>query len=187
MLAKAAQFLAEKLTGKLGQEAITAAQEAAKVALPGAGMNAGFGLLINGPKAAVGYGAGDFLLNYPVVALARRFAPGTTETIVKNGVTSTRYAPSKIEQGVNFAASIASAPLTDYVTGGALLPQQLVQQTVPQPPNQQEQIQQQLLQRSVINRGGNVPVSPGTMNQLDPFHYPGLTLPPEVLEMLQQS
>ena len=180
MLEKLGPNLLKKITGKLSQEAATAA-------IPGAALNAGFGLLMNGPKAAIGYGAGDFLLNYPAVALARRFAPGTTETIVKNGVTSTRYAPSKIEQGVNFAASIASAPLTDYVTGGALLPQQLVQQTIPQPPNQQEQIQQQLLQRSVINRGGNVPVSPGTMNQLDPFHYPGLTLPPEVLEMLQQS
>jgi hypothetical protein len=180
MLEKLGTNLLKKLTGKISQEA-------AMASVPGAVLNAGFGLLMNGPKAAVGYGAGDFLLNYPVVALARKFAPGTTETIVRNGVKSTRYAPSKIEEGVNFAASLASAPLTDYVTRGALLPQQPVQQTVAQPPNQEAQIQQELIQRSLINRGGNVPVSPGTMSQLDAFHYPGLTLPPEVLEMLQQS
>ena len=183
MLAKAAQFLAEKLTGKLGQEAVTAAQEAAKVALPGAGMNAGFGLLINGPKAAIGYGAGDFLLNYPVVALARRFAPGTMETVIKDGVSSTRYAPSRIEQAANFGASLASNPLTDLVTGGALYQPQ----TVPQIPTQQEQIQQQTLQRNVINRSQGIPVSPGTMSQLDQFHYPGVTLPPEVLELLEKA
>jgi hypothetical protein len=176
MFAKTAQALAQKLTGKLSQEAAVAA-------LPGAAMNAGFGLLINGPKAAIGYGAGDFLLNYPVVALARKFAPGATETVIKNGVSSTRYVPSRIEQAANLGASLASAPVTDLVTGGTLYQPQ----TVPQIPTQEEQIQQQILQRNVINKSQGVPVSPGTMNQLDQFHYPGVTLPPEVLQMLEQS
>ena len=45
---------------------------AAQQAALGTGLTAGFGLLTGGPAAALAYGAGDFLLNVPAIALARR-------------------------------------------------------------------------------------------------------------------
>lgn len=176
MLGKAAQFLAKQLTSDLSKGA-------AKESVQGALMNAGFGLLTGGPKAAAGYAAGDFLLNYPLIALARKIAPPVEEILLKDGVQTIRKVPSGLEKAVNFGASVASGPLTDLVTGGALYQPQ----TVPQTPNQQEQIEQQILQRNVINRSQGIPVAPGTMSQLDQFHYPGVTLPPEVLALLAKE
>jgi len=176
MLGKAAQFLAKQLTSDLSKGA-------AKESVQGALMNAGFGMLTGGPKAAAGYAAGDFLLNYPLIALARKIAPPVEEIILKDGVQTIRKVPSNLEKTINFGASLASNPLTDLVTGGALYQPQ----TIPQTPNQQEQIEQQILQRNIINRSQGIPVSPGTMSQLDQFHYPGVTLPPEVLELLVKT
>ena len=58
-------------------------RQAAVEALPGAGLNMAMGMLAGGPKAGLAYGAGDFLLNYPLVALARTISP-PIKTEVKN-------------------------------------------------------------------------------------------------------
>ena len=50
---------------KFIQELGPAAQQAAL----GTGLTAGFGLLTGGPAAALGYGAGDFLLTYQQLLL----------------------------------------------------------------------------------------------------------------------
>jgi hypothetical protein len=163
-------------------------RQAAKAALPGAALNAAVGTVLGGPVAGVGYAAGDFLLNYPVVAGARKLFPGATETVIDAaGKSATRYVPSRVEQGVNLAASLASAPLTDLVTGGALLPQQVT----PADMSQTQQIYQQSLQRQNVNDLKTQALSPGTQYQMQglehTFHYPGLTLPPEMLAMLQEN
>ena len=54
-------------------------QPAARQAALGTGLTAGFGLLAGGPTAALAYGAGDFLLNVPAIALARRFKTGNSK------------------------------------------------------------------------------------------------------------
>mgnify|MGYP003128881623 FL=1 len=97
----------------------------AQFALPGAGINAAIGMLTGGPVAALAYGAGDLLLNTPAIAAARVAKPGITGTLTfkdKAGklVTKPDYRPSGLEQGVNVAASFASYPFIDLVTGGSL-------------------------------------------------------------------
>lgn len=163
---------------------------AAAEALPGAGLNMAMGMLAGGPKAGLAYGAGDFLLNYPLVALARTISP-PIKTEVKNVLTGVvREVPvaSKLERGVNFAASLGSAPLVDYVTQGSLYPQ-----VQPQAVSQLEQEQQQLLQRQAINHQQQTQqLAPGTMYQtagLPRFQspVPGITLSDETLRLLAEA
>ena len=70
--------LVKKLLGALSSKSSV---DVAKGALPGAGINALIGGLTAGPMGAVGYGAGDFLLNYPVMRMARKISPGTKELV----------------------------------------------------------------------------------------------------------
>ena len=171
-------------------------RQAAKAAIPGAAMNFALGTLTQGPAAGAAYAAGDFLLNYPLVGLARKIAPGTPamEAIVKNkktGLPETKqlpYQPSALEQGVNLGASLLSMPLVDTVTQGALYSQA---QTV-QPTNisQEQQIYQQNIQRQQVNGLDRQALARGTQYQMQGlsqgFHYPGVTLPPETLALLSE-
>lgn len=160
-------------------------KEAAKAALPGAGLNFAIGTLSGGPVAGAAYAAGDFLLNYPLVGLARKYFPGTPGGAAviktKEGKTVTRdipYTPSNVETGVNLVASLGSMPLVDYVTQGALYQQE--QQVQPTNQSQTQQIYQQATQRQYINNLHAQALAPGTQ-----FQYPGITLPPETIELLQ--
>lgn len=183
MLSAAANQIGKLLASKTSQQAASAA-------LPGAGLNALMGAVIGGPKAAIGYAAGDFLLNYPLVGLARKYSPGSMATIVTDAGKKTRqYMPSKMEQGVNFGASLLSAPVTDIVTGGVLLP---TPQVASANMSQEQQEYAQLMQRQKLNNLQTQTLSPGTMYQMQglehtAFHYPGITLPPEILQQLQEA
>lgn len=169
-------------------------RQAAKAALPGAGLNFAVGTLSGGPVAGAAYAAGDFLLNYPLLGLARKYFPGTpggsAVITTKEGKTIKRdvpYTPSNVESGVNLVASLASMPIVDYVTQGALYQQQ--QQVEPVQQSQEQQIYQQATQRQYINNLKTQALAPGTQFQMQgieqTFHYPGITLPPETLELLQ--
>jgi hypothetical protein len=196
--------LVKKLLGALSSKSSV---DVAKGALPGAGINALIGGLTAGPMGAVGYGAGDFLLNYPVMRMARKISPGTKELVtnVATGKVTERFSPSALETGANITASILSPLAVDLVTGGALTPQaaqireeeeaaQLMaqqQQVMPVEQSQAQQTVQELLQRHRVNKMpmGNMSLSPNTMFQLQgieqtAFHYPGVTLPPEMKELL---
>lgn len=183
MLSAAANQIGKLLASKTSREA-------APAALKGAGLNAILGGVIGGPKAAVGYAAGDFLLNYPLVGLARKYFPGSNVSITNAaGKTTKQYMPSKVEQGVNLGASLVSAPVTDIVTGGALLP---TPQVMPTNMSQEQQEYAQLVQRQQLNDLQTQALSPGTMYQMQglehtAFHYPGITLPPEILQQLQEA
>ena len=75
-----------------------ASRSAAAAALPGAGINLALGALSGNPAAGAAYAAGDFLLNYPLIGLARRIAPGTP-----GGMATIRTAAGKvIEKGANY-------------------------------------------------------------------------------------
>ena len=167
----------KSITKVLGGEA---SREAAKASLQGAGINFGLGLLTSGPKAGAAYAAGDFLLNYPAVALARKISPGK----MIEGI----HHPSLLEHGVNLGASLASGPLVDYATQGSLYPQ-----IQPQAVSQNAQEQQQLLQRQLINQQQQAQqVAPGTMYQtvgLPRFQspVPGVTLSDDVLALLAEA
>jgi hypothetical protein len=149
-----------------------------------------------GPVAGAAYAAGDFLLNYPVVAAARKMFPGTpagTATIVtKTGekiVKELPYMPSNVENALNMGASLASMPLVDAVTQGALYNQ--VQAVEPTNISQEQQIYQQTVQRQKVNNLQQQALAPGTQFQAQgieqTFHYPGMTLPPQVLAALQEG
>ena len=165
-------------------------REAAAQALPGAGLNLAMGMLGAGPKAGLAYAGGDFLLNYPLVALARTISPAVEKEIkdVATGVITKEFVPSGLEKGVNFAASLGSMPLVDYVTQGSLYPQ-----VQPQAVSQLEQEQQQLLQHQAINRQQQAQqLAPGTMYQtvgLPRFQspVPGVTLSDDVLALLAEA
>ena len=183
MLGNALKSVAAAIAGKTSRQA-------AAEALPGAGLNFAMGMLAGGPKAGLAYAGGDFLLNYPLVALARKISPAVEKEIkdVATGVVTSKPMPSRLEQGVNFAASMASAPLVDYVTQGSLYPQMQ-----PQALSQNSQEQQQLLQRQLINRQQEAQqLAPGTMYQtvgLPRFQSPvqGITLPDETLRLLAEA
>jgi len=180
--------------------------DVAKSALPGAGINALIGGLAAGPMGAIGYGAGDFLLNYPLMRMARRIRPAKKEliTYIATGNVTKRLAPSMLETGANITASLLSPLAVDLATGGALTPQaaqirqeeaaQLMaqqQQVMPVEQSQAQQTVQELLQRHRVNNMpmGGMSLAPNTMFQLQgieqtAFHYPGVTLPPEMKELL---
>lgn len=181
--------------------------DVAKGALPGAAINTVIGGLTSGPIGAVGYGAGDFLLNYPLMRLARKISPGTKEFVTNaaTGKVTERFAPSALETGANITASLLSPIAVDLATGGALNPQvvqmkqeeaaqlaaQQGQQVIPATQSQTQQTAQELLQRYRINNipFGQMSMAPKTMFQLQgieqtAFHYPGVTLPPEMQELL---
>jgi len=93
-------------------------------AFPGSALNALFGGLTAGPLGAVAYGLGDLALNTPAIALARGIKPpkvgdlinkATGEVIKKNMPLT-----SGLETAVNVGASVASYPLVDLITQGAL-------------------------------------------------------------------
>jgi hypothetical protein len=184
------------LAGLLKRLGSKTSVEAAKSAVPGAVVNAVLGTLSGGPVAGLAYGAGDFLMNYPVVAGARKFFPGTpggkATIVTKEGNVINKqldYAPSRVEGAANLAASLASMPVVDYVTQGALLPTAQIE-----PPNisQERQIIQQNSQRQDVNNLMQLQtVAPGTQFQTQgieqTLYYPGITLPPEVLAQLQQQ
>ena len=142
-----------------------ASRSAAANALPGTALSALGGLVMGGPKAAVAYGAGDFLLNYPLIAGARKISPGRTGTlsyINKKGqtVTTPHYQPSALEMTANVGGTLGSALAVDAVTGGSLMP-------TPTVISQQQQLMEQMEQRAVVNRL-QVPqaVAPGTQFQM---------------------
>lgn len=182
--------------------------DVAKGALPGAAINAVIGGLTAGPMGAIGYGAGDFLLNYPLMRMARKVSPGTKELVtnVATGKVTERFSPSALETGANITASLFSPIAVDFATGGALTPQaaqlrqeeaaqlaaQQYQQITPVEQSQSQQTMQALLQRHRVNNLplGAMALSPNTMFQMQgieqtAFHYPGVTLPPEMKELLQ--
>lgn len=140
-------------------------RSAAANALPGTALSALGGLVMGGPKAAVAYGAGDFLLNYPLIRAARKASPGKTGTlsyINKKGqtVTAPHYQPSALETAANLGGTLGSALAVDAVTGGSLIP-------TPTVISQQQQLMEQMEQRAAVNRL-QVPqaVAPGTQFQM---------------------
>jgi hypothetical protein len=165
-------------------------RQAAVEALPGAGLNMAMGMLAGGPKAGLAYAGGDFLLNYPLVALARKISPAVEKEIkdVATGVVTKQLVPSSLEKGVNFTVSLGSGPFVDYVTQGSLYPQ-----VQPQAVSQNSQEQQQLLQRQLINHQQQAQqLAPGTMYQtagLPRFQspVPGITLSDDTLRLLAEA
>ena len=193
--------------GQLLRRAVTGPGSAAvaKQALPGAALNAGVGLLTGGPVDALAYGAGDFLLNYPALRAARKYFPGKKQIIkdVATGATTKSYSPSTAENIINVGASLGSGALVSSILAPrapAIQPDaqqflaQQAQQLVPQVESQRAQNAQQIIQRSYVNKLplSQLNLSPNTMYQMQgveqtAFHYPGLTLPPELLAQLQEQ
>jgi len=166
-------------------------RQAAKAALPGSALNFAIGTLTGGPVAGAAYAAGDFLLNYPLVRGARKMFPGTPATMsykTKAGeqIIKDIVQPSPVETAANIAGSFASMPLVDLATQGALLPQ-----IQPTDISQEQQLYQQARQREQVNNLQRQALAPGTQFQMQglehTFHYPGMTLPPEVLAQLQAT
>lgn len=179
-------------------------QETLKSILPMAGVNLGLGMLGGNPVEGLLYGAADVALNYPAMRLAQRISPGRRVTVIdpktNKPISTNRYEASGLETATNFGASFGSnilvnslmAPKAPQAEAAAqeFLAQQ-AQQVNPALQSQPQQLQQQILQRSAVN---NLPLnqqnlSPNTMYQMQglehtEFHYPGITIPPELREMM---
>lgn len=179
---------------------------AAQSAAMGAGLSGAVGLLTGGPVDALAYGAGDFLINYPVLRATRKIFKSTPKQILDKKTNKYVQAPDEphpIETFVNVGASLGASQLI-----GSMMPQrvesiqpdaqqflaQQAQQVIPQVESQTAQNAQQMIQRSRVNNLplGSLDVVPNTMYQTQGiehtvFHYPGLTLPPELLAQLQEQ
>ena len=190
--------------GNLLKRAFTgsAAKETLKSILPGAGLNLAMGTLTGGLPEGLAFAAGDIALNYPALRLARKLAPGTQQQITNlaTGKTTTGYAPSMLENITNLGASVGSS----FLVGSLLQPReqqaqqflaQQAQQVNPALQAQPAQISQQNFQRELINEMvSNQLLAPGTMYQLQgaeqtnkQSHYPGVTLPPDLLALIQEG
>jgi len=190
--------------GNLLKRAFTgpAAKETLKSILPGAGLNLAMGTLTGGLPEGLAFAAGDIALNYPALRLARKLAPGTQQQITNlaTGKTTTGYAPSMLENITNLGASVGSS----FLVGSLLQPKeqqaqqflaQQAQQVNPALQAQPAQISQQNFQRELINEMvSNQLLAPGTMYQLQgaeqtnkQSHYPGVTLPPDLLALIQEG
>ena len=118
---KAAPFLSQfvkELRPAAGQAAL------------GTALTAGYGLLSGSPQAALAYGAGDFLLNVPAIALARRAFPGklvrqmqvdkNNKPIIdpktKKKIITEPISSNFAQNAANIGASVATYPIVDAVT-----------------------------------------------------------------------
>lgn len=171
-----------------------ASRAAAKAALPGAAINAAIGTVAMGPVAGAAYAAGDFLLNYPLIRAAKKYFPGTPATMTYKSrageiITKQITQPSTVENVANIAGSFASMPLVDLLTQGQLIKQAATVE--PSNISQEQQIYQQSLQRQAVNNLQQQALAPGTQFQMQgieqTFHYPGVTLPPDVTRQMQQG
>lgn len=190
--------------GRLAQRAFTGpgSKEVLKAALPGAGLNLALGTLTGGPAEGLAYAAGDLLLNYPALRAARKLAPGKRQQIkdLATGKVTESYSPSMIENITNIGASVGSGALVSNLLAPKI-PQtqaaaqeflaQQAQQINPALQSQPQQLQQQVLQRAAVNQLplSQQNLSPNTMYQMQglehtDFHYPGITIPPELREMM---
>lgn len=183
-----------------------AAKEALKASIPGAALNLGLGTLMGGPVEGLAYAAGDLALNYPALRIARKLAPGVEQEIkdVATGKITKHYAPSALEQGTNLVASLGSGALVNSlltpnqqaeISAQDFLAQQ-AQQVNPGLQPQSQQVSQQVEQRSILNRLPTLQQALASNTQFQMqgieqtasnFHYPGLTIPPELLAQLQEG
>lgn len=192
------------------------AKDILKQTLPGAGINLLLGTIAGGPVEGLAYAAGDIALNYPALRLARKLAPGTQQQIknLATGKMTRGYAPSMVENATNLGASVGSSILVGSLLqprqgqqaqqeAQQFLAQQ-AQQVNPALQSQSLQIPQQNFQRQLVNQmvsdqlldklSKKLSHSPGTMYQMQGvqqtdknFHYPGLTIPPDMLALIQEG
>lgn len=131
-----------------------------KNVLPGTALSAGFGLLAEGPKAGLVYGATDLLGSLPATMLGRYAGRNIKSEGLRNA----------IEGGANLAGSLAGSVVGSNILYGG----------------QPQQIAQQIEQRSVVNQlplaEQLVERSPGTN-----FQTVGLSPRAEFEQLLNQG
>jgi len=150
-------------------------------AIPGAIMTTGFNLIGGvSPMTSVIAGALDLGLNVGGTKLAGRYAPGRQGTLsyvdsaTKKTVTRTEYMPSGPQAVVQAIAPIASSALV------MPLIQQQMQDEQKNEMDQTVSLQQQAVQRQLINGNLTQALSPGTQFQLQGLEQ---TLNPATLNM----
>ena len=177
-----------QLAGRLGQR-IAASQLGKKILggegkdllvqnIPGAITGGLFTLAGTGSiPAALTTAALDMGLSYGGARLAGKFAPGAEQTILrknKAGETETIKSyemsmPQKISSGVGNVAAVMLAPSFLPATQLAAEDPRLLQQLTTEPTvmDQTASLEQQLMQRAMLNRGATQSLSPGTQFQLN--------------------
>ena len=177
-----------KLAGRYLRKGGTIREVAADVAIQ-SGISGLLGTLAGGPGAGLVYGLSDFATNLPLVAAARKWAPGpkgklTVKDAKGNLVSKPYTAPSAIEQGVNLGASMLSPLAVDMVTGGRLLPQ-----VEPTNVSQAQQLYQQGVQFQELNHGATQALAQGTRFQVQglPDRVTNMPVPGIALSAPQQE
>jgi hypothetical protein len=182
-----------KLAGRYLRKGGTIREVAKDVGIQ-SGISGLLGTLAGGPGAGLVYGLGDFATNLPLVAAARKWAPGPKGTLAvkdaKGNLVSKPYtAPSRVEQGVNLGASMLSPLAVDMVTGGRLLPQ-----VEPTNVSQAQQLYQQGVQFQELNHGATQALAQGTRFQVQGLPervtnmpVPGIELLPEQKQYLAEQ
>ena len=133
----------------------------AKAVTPGSALAAGFGLL-EGPAAGLAYGATDFAAAFPATLAARALGSKITKPVL--GV-----APKTVQAGLEQAANIGAS------LGGTVAASNLLygHQPVVMPTNmsQEQQVMQQMMQRSAVNDLPVQGVAPGTQFQTSGIEF----------------
>ena len=167
----AASQLGKKILGKEGQDLLVQN-------IPGAITGGLFTLAGTGSiPAALTTAALDMGLSYGGARLAGKFAPGTQQTILRKNKAgaiekSEGYemsTPQKIASGVGNVAAMMAAPAFLPATQLAAEDPRLLQQLTTEPTvmDQTASLEQQLMQRAMLNRGATQSLSPGTQFQLN--------------------
>ncbi len=121
---------------------------------PGSALAAGFGML-EGPKAALAYGAADFLGAYPLTMGARALGTKITKPVL--GIQ-----PQALRSGLENVANIGGSLGSTVAASSLLYGGQPVTPTVM---SQEQQIMQEMSQRAAINNLDVQAVAPGTQFQ----------------------
>jgi len=177
-----------KLAGRYLRKGGTIREVAKDVGIQ-SGISGLLGTLTDGPAVGLAYAASDFATNLPLVAAARKWAPGpkgklTIKDAKGNLVSKPYTTPSAIEQGVNLGASLLSPVAVDMLIGGRLSPQ-----VEPTNVSQAQQLYQQGVQFQELNHGATQALAQGTRFQVQglPDRVTNMPVPGIALSAPQQE
>lgn len=154
-------------------------KDVAKSVAPGSALAAGFGML-EGPKAALAYGAADFLGAYPLTMGARALGTKITKPVLGIQPQALR---SGLENVANIGGSLGSTVAASSLLYGG-------QPVTPITMSQEQQIMQEMYQRAAINKLDVQAVAPGTQFQTAGIEFLNDYVnrkPPSFMDYLSQA
>jgi hypothetical protein len=137
------------------------AGDVAKAVAPGSALAAGFGLL-EGPAASLAYGATDFAAAFPATLAARALGSRIKKPVLG-------LAPKTVQTGLEQVANIGASLGGTVAAANFLYGNRPA--VVPTNMSQEQQIMQQMMQRSAVNELPQQAVARGTQFQTSGIEF----------------